>query len=404
MAAVRVCRSNPAPHCLGPCRLAWRLTSCGRPGVWRRTKLKYLMSDPLPTDHPAAPAGAEPSAAPASTARPARRVKKALLYSLAAIGLAALVLAGLAYRSATRETGLASEALSADAVIEERMTHHYGKYSAEHKGWLFVHPGSHRSYLMQVIHRAKIEEQSPSGRLNVTALYFLASGAALDGKAPDESIIGLFVLKPDPDAQAGSAALIEIAEPTYPVEGHGPLRPEDLRFEALSADTYAWALKFTRVTADTRPGHFVTNHFFAPHGDRIAEVAEFPARAEHTPAAGCAAAEAAHRAEQARWREQAAQALAEAASAAGRTAAELAAETDGNEDEMQGEEEGPGTAMCSDAGWTYKTGDLPAEGFVSLSVTGGGLVNGRPHAKKTYKLVFDPKSFSYIVPAELQLF
>ena len=62
---------------------------------------------------------------------------------------------------------------------------------------------------------------------------------------------------------------------------------------------------------------------------------------------------------------------------------------------------GGGSKACTDATFSYKTGPVPEDGFVTFTVTGDGPVNGENLSSKTWKLVFDHKSFSYLVPQEL---
>lgn len=288
--------------------------------------------------------------------------------ALAVLGLLALVWAGLAVLNARRADRPRAAAPGSDAVINEHMDRHYGKYSAEHKGWLYVNPDTHQTYLMRVIQSARVARKAGGGMPAHSALYFLASGVPLDGDGLNAGIVGAFVLTPDPQAENGAPQ--EAAEPYHPVQGMGPLRPEDVRLEALSLQSFGWVLRLTLGSQAAPAARFVVNLVLAPHGGRIVEVARFPAQASYTPAEGC-------------------------------EAAAVAGEDDPGYDE---EEEPPGTTMCSDAAWTYQTGELPGDGLVVLTVSGGGRVNGSDIPQKTHRLMFDPKRFSYVVPDELRLF
>jgi hypothetical protein len=341
----------------------------------------------------------ESSAPPslASLPRRAPRWRRALLYVFALIGVLAVGVVGWVYYQSRAPRGIDPASVSMDELIDQTMAKHYGLYVANLKGWVQVDPQSHASYLTRVIHRVKMEAQDTSGHTVLDAVYFLASGERLGAQGMQARRLGLFLFRPD--ASSRTPKLIEVADPHHQIYTLSAVRPEDVRFEALSSDTFGWVVKLVRAADAAPTSRFITNLVLAPRGDGFAELASFPARAEYSLEIGCARAAAEYRmAQDQAVREQ---------QARGARAASGASEAE--EDEEEGphhaneEDEGPGVDMCSDATWTYKTGDV-GDGFVDLIVSGGGLVNGQQIPKKTYKLIFDPKSNSYVVPDELNVF
>lgn len=323
-----------------------------------------------------------PSDAPAIPARPKRaRWRKWLLYGLATLG--ALVIVGIValFALAAHEAHTSAATLSRDDVIEESMTRNYGKFSDDDKGWLYVDPQSKKTYVMQVIQRAKVDV--PNVRLKgSTAVYFAASGSPLGANGDRGSLLGLFVIQPDQKSDSGG--LTETSVPLLAIDGHVPVGAQDVRFEALSRSAWGWVVKITRDD-EPQPGSVrVDNVIYAPHGDEVVPLAMFPASGSYTEAAGCITEQAARAATPGH-----------AASAAPAPASGAAASEDDEEDD------GTPTPNCLDASWTYRTGTMPDDGFVPITVTGGGLVDGEQVPVQSFKLVFDPKSFTYVVPKEL---
>lgn len=338
----------------------------------------------LPED-PTPDAGLPAPLTPEAPARPKRaRWRKWLLYGLASLG--ALVIVGIVvlFAVAAHDLHTTAATLSRDDVVEESMTRNYGKYSDDDKGWLYVDPQSKKTYVMQVIQRAKVDV--PNVRLKgSTAVYFAASGSPLGANGDRGSLLGLFVIQPDQKSDSGG--LTETSVPLLAIDGHVPVGAQDVRFEALSKSAWGWVVKITRDD-EPQPGSVrVDNVVYAPHGDQVVPLAMFPASGSYTEAAGCVTEQAA----------RAAAASGHAASAAPEASAASGAAS--REDEE--EDDGTLTPNCLDASWTYRTGTLPDDGFVPISVTGGGLVDGEQVPVQTFKLVFDPKSFTYVVPKDL---
>jgi hypothetical protein len=245
---------------------------------------------------------------------------------------------------------------------------------------------------MQVIQRAKIDLPDTTVKGN-TALYFVASGAPLGGADGGTRILGLFVIEPDRSKADG--ALTQLNEPFLMLDSRTTVAPQDVRFEALSKDTWGWVIKVTRDAGLQSQAVRTDNMLYAPHGEHIERLATFPAAGHYTEAQGCVTLEAVQ-ADIARREAPAASATAPASS---QSASASAADEDSDEGEDSRAE-----ANCVDASWTYRTGALPAEGFVEFVITGGGMVDGVQMPVRTHKMVFDPKSFTYVVPAELQAF
>lgn len=298
---------------------------------------------------------------------------------LAGIGALSLVVIGLAVAVAPGKSE--PTRFSADEMIDQIMLRTYGKYSEAEKGWMYVN--EHRqAYVMRVVHRAKIVDDAGNEEL-----YFLASGDFVDtgSHAP---ITGAFKVMADPEKADGS--LVEISEPFMDGFGRGALSASDIRFEALSDKTFGWVLKARDHWLGEDAGSSVTNVVLAPNAQTVAVVASFPAMLKVEVGDGCAAAQAQY----ADWQ----QARSGQAAAAPSSPASDAASDD--EAESNEEEDGP-PLRCTDATFSYKTGPVPEDGFVTFTVTGNGPVNGENLSSKTWKLVFDHKSFSYLVPEEL---
>jgi hypothetical protein len=309
---------------------------------------------------------------------------------LAGVGALTLVAIGAAWLAGPQKAGPVQ--FSADDMIDQIMLNTYGKYSPSEKGWMYVGEGR-RTYVMRVIHRAKIVDAQGNEEL-----YFLASGGSVEvGK--DEPITGAFKVLADPAKSDGS--LVQISQPFIEGLGTAALAAQDVRFEALSDKTFGWVVKASSPwTGEDATGFNVTNHVLAPSADAIAEVAAFPAVIHVEVGGGCAAAQARY-ADWASARSNQAigptpgQAPASSPAGAGGEAPDEAA----NE---AADDEPP--LRCSEATFSYKTGPVPEDGFVTFTVTGSGPINGEPLPARPWKLVFDHKSFSYLVPDELTNF
>lgn len=296
--------------------------------------------------------------------RPRRRWLAILLYILAAFGLLALGLVGLAFYQHGKEEKVPERvAIDDTAVIDNVMTETYGKYSTAKKGWLYV-DDDNRTYLMRVVQKTKIEEGAAGEEL-----YFIASGAATDGA--ERAVYGAFYVYPSKPHDGGLTQINSQAQ----YNSAQAVRPEDVHFEALSEDTWGWVVK-VRSGGDPKVSPVtVVNRVLAPHGDGIALLAQFKAAYEYDPGIPCDEAKANWDAYDA-W---------------------VPPETE-NEDVEEPEE----VLRCEKRTWTYRTGNVNGNTLVPITVTAGGTLDGQPVEAKKWKLMFDTKSFSYNVPAELQ--
>jgi len=331
------------------------------------------------SDTPNGTAPATESSAPATAARAPRGWKQWVLYFFAGLGVLVLALVVLAVVQSHKKPVKVS--IDGDEMINQVMLNTYGKYSQNQGGWLYVGPGN-ITYLMQVVQRAKPTD-SPLG----DELYFVASGEPVDKELRGLTMTGLFLVKADADAKDGS--LVQISSAFNTDYGNRALRAEDVKFEALSQSAWGWVLKTHTVEGRDQS---IYNLVLAPLDDNIQQLARFPAQLLVKPELGCAHAEQAYREFLARQtRLEQGVAAASPASAASDSA---------DSEETDTLEEEPPT-RCSDAQWSYRTEAVPAEGFVSILVTGGGMVEGEARAKKTVKLVFDHNKKVYLVPDEL---
>lgn len=302
---------------------------------------------------------------------------------LAAFGALTLVVIALAFILARHKSEPVH--FEADEMIDQIMLSTYGKYSEAERGWMYVDE-ARRTYVMRVVHRAKIVDAAGNEEL-----YFVASGDFLE-QGSQEPITGAFKVMADPAKSDGS--LIQLSRPYMDDIGAVALTPENIRFEALSNKTFGWVLKArSHFVGEDGDGQTVTNIVLAPNDQTIAKVATFPALLKVEVAHGCAQAQARY----ADWQ------LAQAGGGTATAAQPASGPAGDDEDSDAGDEESDvedaePPLRCSDATFTYKTDPVPEDGFVSFTVTGSGAVNGEQLSSQTWKLVFDHKSFTYLVP------
>jgi hypothetical protein len=272
-----------------------------------------------------------------------------------------LFLALLLYAYITIQTPIVKVSIDAGQVINDVMARSYGKYSESHKGWLYLGEG-HRTYLMRVVQKAKLQ-----GSKFGDELYFVASGVPLNG-APG-AIYGLHIVRADEAHHDGSTLKISAA---YNYDGDAALTPEDVRFEALSAKVFGWVLKVQDGLDPEKTNVLVRNKVYAAHARQIALLATFNSSLQRNPGISC---------EEANRRYQAMN------------------DDDDDEAEEVNEVKLP---RCNDAKWDYRTEPVAGDTLASFIVTGKGMVNGAEFKERRWTLVFNPKSYSYIVPIELQ--
>jgi hypothetical protein len=298
-------------------------------------------------------------AVPAAPARPPRRWGRVVLYVLAAVGALALALIALGYYMHAKD---AQKRVTIDevAVIDDVMGQTYGKYSAAKKGWLYV-GDDNVTYLMRVVQQAKIPDGAAGDEL-----YFVASGAAVDGSG--QAIYGAFYVHPDAKNDGLTQENTQIRYLSTKA-----VKPEQVHFEALSENLWGWVVKTTDDADPDRTAVTTTNTVLAPHGGEIAVLAEFVGARDATPETSCE---------------------------------EAKADWDTWEKEMNGEEEEVETRdppiRCDKRRWTYRTATVNGNIPVPITVTAGGTLDGKPVEARSWKLMFDPKSFTYNIPDDLK--
>ena len=103
----------------------------------------------------------EPAHAPhpdthaAAANKPKRGWKRYLIYILAVLGVLFVALMGTVAYSVWRD---GQAPIPEAATIESTMTETFGRYSEEHKGWLYV-TDDKRSYVMRVIRKRPTKAQ-----------------------------------------------------------------------------------------------------------------------------------------------------------------------------------------------------------------------------------------------------
>lgn len=340
---------------------------------------------------PAVSQPAEGADAPVA-ATPARKPlwRKILVRTLAVVGLlAVMLLAWIGFDTWRERQAPIAEAETIDSIL----TSSYGRYDEEQKGWLYV-GNDKRSYVVRVVHQVQLQDKRPGD-----GLYFVVSGKPLDGKPGH--LYGLFQVT----RNEKTGALEQVAR-SERFDWGVPLTPERVRFEALSDAVWGWVIKLQSEEEAPDTQVVMTNVVFAPRDAEVAELARFRSAITTKPSVGCAQAEKDYAAWEVRMENeslQAEQAAAEAASAAA-LAASGAAKADENEDEeaeYMPDAEPP--IRCDAATWTYRTDPIRDGGaFTPLHVRQSGMLDGQALPEKSWKLVFDPKAFVYLVPDELK--
>jgi hypothetical protein len=304
------------------------------------------------------PTAAAP-AAPVHPSRPPRRWGRVVLSVLASVGALALALIALAWWLQAKD---AHKRVTIDeaAVIDDVMGQTYGKYSAAKKGWLYV-GDDNVTYLMRVVQQAKIPDGADGDEL-----YFVASGAAVNGDG--QAVYGVFYVHPD-----GKDGGLAQENTQIRFLSTAPVKPEQVRFEALSENLWGWVVK-TRWDADPDSDAVTTmNTVLAPHDGQIAVLGEFLAARDGKPEGSCEDAKAAYDA----W------------------LAQVANTNDGDDG-------GIPPSRCDRRRWTYRTATVNGNIPVPITVTAGGTLDDRPVDAQTWKLMFDTKTFSYYIPPDLQ--
>lgn len=324
----------------------------------------------------------ETSPAGATPRRAGRTWRRIVVYTLALIGLLALLLVAAV---AIHEHGQPAHSLDSTDTIDGVMTRHYGKYSEARQGWLYV-DDSNSTYVVTVVQQKKIPGKDGD------ELYLVTSGRPLEASQRSTApFYGVFQLT------WRNGQLYEFGNATR-YEGTQPVTPERVRFEALSAEVWGWVVKTVYEGDQVFEGTSTHNVFLAPHGDEIAVVAEFKAAEDVDLPMGCGEADLRHAA----WLEARNKPKPKAAEAASAPAsAASAADADEGENDEDEDAEPP---RCTKLRWAYRTEPVADKLFTPIYVTRkAGLEEGQQTPEKNWKLMFDAKSFTYLLPPELKL-
>lgn len=303
------------------------------------------------------------------------------LYLLAVLGAIFVLLVAYVLISNSREP--VKVRIDAAPTIDFVMTRAYGPYSEAQRGWVYVGEDQ-RKFLMRVVQQAK-----PGDGALGDELYFVASGAPLDG-APG-GVYGLFLVRADASKNDGST--IEISSP-YHYDGDVPVRPEQIHFEALSDQVWAWVLKVQDGLDPKKSDVIVRNKVFAVHEQQVVLLAHFNSHLQRIPDMSC---EEANLLYQSWYDEQ----NAPAPSRPIRQTEVNDPDGDGDDDEEEAGDEPP--ARCQNANWRYSTAPVTGNDLVPITVVAKGVIDGVDVEDRRWKLIFDPKSYTYIVPIELQV-
>ncbi|MGW8394478.1 hypothetical protein [Pseudoduganella sp. HUAS MS19] len=305
----------------------------------------------------------------------ARKLGRIAIYVFAAVGLLFSLLIAIV---ALQEKPQAPRTFDANEAIDGVMTRNYGKYSETQHGWLYVDEMSHATYLVTVVQQKKINGKEGD------ELYLVTSGRAIESKEGDDSFYGVFQLR------YRDGQLYEYSDARRP-SGVDPVTPERVHFEALSADVWGWVVK-TRSSESGEGEEFTTtrNVVLAPRNEQIAVLTEFTAAFQVIGGGDCKETERLYAAwEQAKGEKKTAPAEGEGAPEG----------TAGEEADV--EEFVP--PRCTQLAWTYRTDPVSDSTFTPLYITRkAGMQEGIQVEAKTWKVMFDPKSYTYLLPDELK--
>ncbi|WP_426339712.1 hypothetical protein ACN9MZ_26015 [Pseudoduganella sp. S-14] len=304
-----------------------------------------------------------------------RKLGRIAVYIFAAVGLLFSVLIAV---MALQSKPQAPRTFDANEAIDGVMTRNYGKYSESQQGWLYVDETSHVTYLVTVVQQKKVDGKEGD------ELYLVTSGRAIANKDEDDSFYGVFQLR------YRDGQLYEYSDPRRPSDVE-PVTPERVHFEALSADVWGWVVK--TISNESGAGeHFTTtrNVVLAPRNDQIAVLTEFTAAFQVLGGGDCKETERQY----ADWEK--AKAEKKPAAAEGESAQEAANEEAEEEYEIV-------PPRCTQLQWAYRTDPVSDSTFTPLYITRkAGMQGGAQVAAKTWKVMFDPKSYTYLLPDELK--
>lgn len=298
------------------------------------------------------------------------------IYFFAAIGLVlSLGIAVLAFQPKQKDY----LTFDTDSAIDGVMNTNYGKYSESQRGWLYVDEQSKLTYLVTVVQQKKIEGKEGE------ELYFLTSGHAINSNSGDDAFYGAFQLRNN------NGELYEYSDPRRASGAHA-VKPGDVHFEKLSADVWGWVVKLTDIeTGDGEEITNVRNVILAPRNNQIVLLGQFNAANSIIGSGGCEETERTY----AEWKKTRDDKKTAAAASSEELTPEAAAEL------YDGEDYEP--PRCTKLQWTYRTEPVIDSTFTPLHITRKpGMEEGVAVEGKKWKVMFDPKSYTYLLPEELK--
>jgi len=308
-------------------------------------------------------------------AKPTRKWARAVIYIFAAVGLLFSVLIAVVALGKKEEP---ARAFDANQAIDGVMTRNYGKYSDKERGWLYVDEQNHSTYLVTVVQQKKVEGKDGD------ELYLVASGRTIESREGEDSFYGVFQLR------YRDGQLVEYSDARRS-SGIDPVTPERVHFEALSAEVWGWVVKVS--SSETGEGEEFTstrNVVLAPHDEQIAVLAEFDAASQLIGSGDCEETERRY----ADWMK---------AKGEHKTARNEGEEppASASAEAEDGEEFVP--PRCTRLQWSYRTDPVTDSTFTPLYITRkAGMQEGGQVAAKTWKVMFDQKSYTYLLPDELK--
>ncbi|WP_028104547.1 hypothetical protein [Pseudoduganella violaceinigra] len=315
-------------------------------------------------------------ATPPSPAKPARKWLRVAIYLFATVGL--LLTLTIAYFAFSAKTKPADRSFDTNEAIDGIMTRNYGKYSPADKAWHYVDEARHETYLVTVVQQKKVNGKEGD------ELYLVTSGRVIESKDGPLSFYGVFQLR------YRDGQLHEYGDARRP-SGFHPVTPEQVHFEALSADVWGWVVKL--LTIEDGDGEAFTttlNVVLAPRDEQIAVLGEFYAEYQILGTDNCEETERYY----ASWKKK--QDKRQLAPAEGEGSPESASEELTEEDVME-------PPRCTTLQWSYRTDPVTNATFTPLYISRkAGMKEGVKVDAKTWKVMFDPKSYTYLLPDELK--
>ncbi|SFF54440.1 hypothetical protein SAMN05518865_101373 [Duganella sp. CF458] len=302
----------------------------------------------------------------------ARKLGRIAIYIFAAVGLLFSVLIAVI---ALQEKPQAPRTFDANEAIDGVMTRNYGKYSEAQHGWLYVDEASHATYLVTVVQQKKVDGKEGD------ELYLVTSGQATDG---DDSFYGVFQLR------YRDGQLYEYSDPRR-ASGVEPVTPERVHFEALSADVWGWVVKVKMKEFGVGQQFTTTNNVvLAPRNEQIVELTEFTSAFQVLGGGDCKETESRY----AEWEKT--KGDKKIAPAEGEGSPETPSEEVEDDEDIV-------PPRCTQLQWSYRTDPVSDSTFTPLYITRkAGMQEGIQVDTKTWKVMFDPKSYTYLLPDELK--